>query len=260
MKQPLRLIAGIAELTFIEAIRSRLLMASGLVGALAVLLGFVAAGASVWSRDRFVVDIGLLAASLTGHVVACALSTHLLSGEAHRHSEYMLLCRPLTRAQFLLGRFLGIAGLLLVLCQSMLLLTLGGLLGAQAPLPQALWAAAAMTTVEVWMTAALGCLFAAASSRALATTLCVLLFLAGQAADEVRLLAERKQGTAIGPWLKGAYHVLPDYSRLSLRDVVAADMPIPPGTLTWSLAYAAAYIGVVTALACVVYERRATRL
>src|ERR1700761_2439834 len=94
--------------TFREAVRDRVLYAV-LGFACAVLLFTLAlAELSLHEQSRVVEDVGLASISLFSVMVAIFLGSSLLYKEIERKTLYVILPKPIRRAEFLLGKYFGI--------------------------------------------------------------------------------------------------------------------------------------------------------
>src|SRR5262249_61760134 len=80
-----------------------LLLAALLVGA-SLLLGQLTAGQDV----KIIKDLGLAATSLFGLFIAIFVGINLVSKEVDRRSVYPLFAKPITRAQFIVGKYAGL--------------------------------------------------------------------------------------------------------------------------------------------------------
>ncbi|MDB4990980.1 MAG: hypothetical protein JWN04_6158 [Myxococcaceae bacterium] len=101
-------IYAIALNTFREAVRDRVLY--GVLGFATAVLFFTLALAelSLHEQTRVVTDVGLASISLFSVIVAIFLGSSLLYKEIERKTLYVILPKPIRRAEFLLGKYLGI--------------------------------------------------------------------------------------------------------------------------------------------------------
>jgi Cu-processing system permease protein len=101
-------IYAIAVNTFREAVRDRVLY--GVLGFACAVLFFTLAIAelSVHEQARVVADLGLASISLFSVIVAMFLGSSLLYKEIERKTLYVILPKPVHRAEFLLGKYFGI--------------------------------------------------------------------------------------------------------------------------------------------------------
>lgn len=101
-------IVAITINTFREAVRDRVL--HGVLGFGAAVLFFaLALGQLSLNQDQRVVhDIGFAATSFFSVIVAVFLGSSLLYKEIERKTLYVILPKPISRTEFLLGKFFGI--------------------------------------------------------------------------------------------------------------------------------------------------------
>src|SRR2546428_13077662 len=107
-------IVHIASNTSREAVRDRVLynliaFVLLLAGA-AILVGQI----SIDIEKLVVINLGLTAVSLFGVVIAIFIGIGLVSKEIEKRTLYTVLSRPVRRWEFIIGKFFGLAGTLVV--------------------------------------------------------------------------------------------------------------------------------------------------
>ena len=104
----MRAISTVAINVFRESVRDRvpynLVLFSVLLIASSYLLGQLTAGQDV----KIVKDLGLAAISVFGLFIAIFIGIGLVSKEVERRSIYALLSKPVSRPQFIAGKYLGL--------------------------------------------------------------------------------------------------------------------------------------------------------
>ena len=107
-------IVHIALNTFREAVRDRvlynLIAFALLMSGAAILVGQI----SIGIERLVVVNLGLTAVSLFGVVIAIFIGIGLVSKEIEKRTLYTVLSRPVQRWEFIVGKFFGLAGTLVV--------------------------------------------------------------------------------------------------------------------------------------------------
>jgi ABC-type transport system involved in multi-copper enzyme maturation permease subunit len=247
----------IANNVFREVIRDRVLYLIG-VFALAMLLAgrLIPEVASVASA-KILQDIGLGAIALIGLVVAVFVGAGLINKEIEKRTVLVLLAKPMGRSEFILGKHLGLCAVLAVLIATMGLIN--GLLlhsyqisfdlGAMALSLVFLW-------LELCLVAAVALLFGAAMSSLLATLLTLAIFAMGHLSPDLVKLAALTDNPELQRAVRSLYLVLPDLSRLNLRnDAIYSNLP-PAVTLGAIALYALLYITALLALSSVIFQRR----
>src|SRR6266705_793250 len=107
-------ISCIASNTFREAVRDRvlynLIAFAVLMSGAAILIGQI----SIDIERLVVINLGLTAVSLFGIVIAIFIGIGLVSKEIEKRTLYTVLSRPVRRWEFIVGKFFGLAGTLVV--------------------------------------------------------------------------------------------------------------------------------------------------
>jgi len=251
-----RRVQVIARMTFTEAIRDRILY-SILVFALAMIgSATVLVTLSLGGEGRIVKDLGLTCITIFGVLLAIFMGITLVSREIERRTIFTLLSKPVRRAEFLVGKFLGLA---LTLAVNLAVMT-GGLM-ALARVLEGQWAprvalAASFTFLELLILTAVAVLFSTFSTPTLSAIYTLLIFVIGHLTSDLFEFAARFGGTALRMTAASLYYVLPNLARFNLASVVANDLPLSVGTLTVTGLYGVAYVIALLALATAVFQRR----
>lgn len=101
-------IFAIALTSFREALRDRILFAVLGLGAASVLFGLGLGSLSYADSVRIVVDHGLVTISLLANLIAIFLGANFLYKELELRTLYVLLAKPVSRHELVLGKYLGI--------------------------------------------------------------------------------------------------------------------------------------------------------
>jgi Cu-processing system permease protein len=249
-----RLLA-VAANTFRETVRERVLYNLVFFAILMTLSGLLLGQLSIRQDEKILKDIGLAAMDLFGVLIAVFMGTGLVSKEIERRSLYPLLAKPLTRGEFFLGKFAGLAFTLLVNLAVMtagLFLTL--LATGRRPDP-GLLAAIYPILLGLLLVVAFAMLFSTVTSSAMAAVLTVGVAVAGRFTDVVRNMREVAPGTP--PWLSEAlYNLLPNFRNFDFKDRVAYGDAVGGDVLVWVTAYALAWIGIVLGLGLASFRSR----
>src|SRR5210317_1469496 len=110
----------IGHFTFIQLIRSKVLINTVLIGLLLALVSFISYEISYGARSKMALDIGLGLNFLSMFGISLFLGVGLLAEEIENRTLYMAIVSPIKRWQFLLGKILGMC-LTLILNGSILM-------------------------------------------------------------------------------------------------------------------------------------------
>ena len=107
-------ILAVAANTFRETIRERVLYNLLFFALVMTVCGLLLGQISIRQDEKIIKDIALAAMDLFGTAIAVFVGVGLVSKEIERRSLYPLMAKPVTRDEFLLGKFAGLSFTLLV--------------------------------------------------------------------------------------------------------------------------------------------------
>jgi ABC-type transport system involved in multi-copper enzyme maturation permease subunit len=247
-------VLAITKVTLRETLRRKVQVNLLLFGTLLVVGSYFISALTLGEQHRILSDLGLSAMQLIGTLLAVFLGAGLVAGDIERRVLYPVVAKPVTRSQYLVGRYLGL-GLALALNLAVMAVVLAAVLALQArslgPIDRPLLATIAMILVQVLVVTAVAVLFSSITSATLAAIFALSIALAGQLTNEMRNLWRGG-----GAWLaRGLWYALPNLGVLTTNDAVIYHRPIPASA--WIAAgYGIAYAAATVALACLVFERR----
>lgn len=251
-------IGYIAHNTFREAVRDRvlynLIAFALLISAAAILVGQI----SIDVERLVVINLGLTAVSLFGIVIAIFIGIGLVSKEIEKRTLYTVLSRPVRRWEFIVGKFCGLAGTLVVNTFFMAIGVFGSLVyvAHKFSRPDA-WILVALyfIVLEFLIICSLSLLFSSFSSPLLSAVFAFSLFAIGSFANDLRGFARLTHGAA--RWFAiGAAYLVPNFSALNVVNVVAHQKPIAGQLILENTLYALLYTVGALSGAVLIFERR----
>ena len=251
-------IPAIAFSTFREAVRDRVLYNLIFFASLLVASAPIFGQISVGVERIFLINLGLTAISLFGIVIAIFIGIGLVSKEIDKKTLYTVLSRPVRRWEFITGKYLGLAGTLVV---NALLMTLG-FYAALLFLTHHLGRAEANILIAVYfiilqflIITALTLLFSSFSTPIESAIYALAMFIVGSFAEDLRGFAAMAHGPQA--WLaRIASYVVPNLSILNVITRVSHDEIIPASLIGLNTLYALFYVAIVVSGAVVIFEFR----
>ena len=251
-------ISNIASNTFREAVRDRvlynLIAFALLLSGAAVLVGQI----SIDIERLVVINLGLTAVSLFGVVIAIFIGIGLVSKEIDKRTLYTVLSRPVRRWEFIIGKFFGLAGTLVVNTFFMAVGVFGALLYVSHKLnkPDG-WVLVALFFIilQFVIITALSLLFSSFSSPLLAAVFAFSLFVIGSFAEDLRGFAAMAKG--VTRWLAtGVAYIIPNFSALNVISSVAHGQPVAGQVIFYNTVYALFYAAMALCGAVLIFEHR----
>jgi ABC-type transport system involved in multi-copper enzyme maturation permease subunit len=251
-------IGYIATNTFREAVRDRVLY--NLIAFVLLLSGaaIFVGQISIEIEKLVVINLGLTAVSLFGVVIAIFIGIGLVSKEIEKRTLYTVLSRPVRRWEFIVGKFFGLTGTLIVNAFFMAIGVFAALLyvahkfvGSDAQILVALY----FIVLQFVIICALALLFSSFSSPLLSAVFTFALFVIGSFAEDLRGFAGMTHG--LTRWLAtGAAYLVPNLSALNVITSVAHGEAVPSQLIVNNTLYALTYAAMAICGAILIFERR----
>lgn len=255
MRLHLRRLRAVAYNTYLESVRQRLFLGLVLFGFLLMAASLILKDISIRQDTKILEDVGLAATEFFGTLIALFLGADLVGRDVERRTLHLLIVKPLTRTEFIVGRYLGLC---LTILTSVVLMAMGvalALLTAHGSFSWALTQAIFAIFLQLCLTGAISAFLSATASRPLAllgaTVICVL----GRMTDVLKNASQILEG--FPDWLgKGLYASLPNLLNFDLKTRAIYGDPIPMSLLLFLVFYAFVYITALLALSAIAFERR----
>lgn len=265
-------ILAVSSLTFRESARNRILHAlvfATLVACAGSYLFSYAAGADneVLRHRKVVLDLSLSAISLLGTIAVIFLGTNLIYQEVERRTIYTILARPISRAGFIVGKYLGLAAVMgvAVFFMSVGFLILFALGGGSPTL--SLLLALFFVYVELLVVLAVAVFFSVAAHPIEGAVFSFIVTVAGHVTESLNDLGtELVKPTAtfeptffherMQDFLYVVYVLFPNLENFNLKAMATYGLPLDSGHLSAALAYGLVYAAVLLALSCLIFRRK----
>ena len=250
---------AIALNTSREAIRNKVVYSIFAFAVMLVACATFFGTVSIGDREQVVKDFGLFGMSVCGAMVTILLGVSLLQKELKQKTIYNILSKPVTRAEFIIGKHLGLSStvILLVLGMGLALFAFLALLGNPPSMRLAL--SFYFVGLEMILLSAVVLFF---SSMVITTTLPGILafgtFIAGHSIANFQFFAA-DVGT-VSPSLKTFIEVVswivPDLSLFNVNEQLLYGLPLTPAYTAAVSVYCIAYTVVALGLAILIFEHK----
>lgn len=249
-------IAAIAGITFKEAKRDRVLYLLFFFAATGIIAARVLAVLTVGDRIKIIKDVGLASISLFGVLMAILIGTGLVYKEIDKKTIFTLLAKPLHRAEFILGKFLGLVLTLFVMTLAMTLIFLAIVYAHTLRIETPLLVAVGFIFLELVLITAVAVLFSCFSTPILSSLFTLAFYLIGHLSWGLELIIRKMRPGAGRILVRGLYAILPDLENFNFKTEVVHGLPIPAGIYLSSFLYGACYTAFILGLAVLVFRRR----
>lgn len=265
----MRTIPVVAAAVFKESVRDRVPLSVVAFAVLLIGVSYLIGQLTAGQDLKIIKDLGLAALSIFGLTITVFIGISLVSKEVERRSIYALLSKPVTREEFLIGKYLGLVTTLAVNLGAMTLalyVVLFYLDQTASDAVRASWAAPATDTrlltavvlifAELTLVTALALFFSTFSSPLLAAALTLGLWVAGHFSADLRSFATVVDAPVVVYLARALYYVLPNLAPFNVKAEVVHGVPVASSHVVLTLTYAAVYTTVLLASAVAIFRRR----
>ena len=248
--------AAVAVNTFRETIRDRILGVIVLFALAMIAATLWLASISLGQQGRMIKDFGLVAISLFGLVVTVFVAASLVRKEVEKRTVFIIFSKPVSRGEFIWGKFLGLGATMLIVITGMgLFLFLLAWAVSKDP-SGSLLLASLLIFVQLLVVMAVTILFSTVTSAILASMLGICVYAAGQLSHNVLSLTRLGESGLTKAVSRIVFYAIPNLSALDIRAPILGE-----GAVGWSsvgawVVYLAAYLVLALLLATLIFRRK----
>ena len=247
----------IAKNSFQETIRDRILYFVGFFSLLLILAQRIIPEIAAGTHEKILLDFGIGAIAILSVVVAIFVGTATINKEIEKRTLLMLIPKPISRAELIVGKHLGLWAVLVLTIAIMMAIYLGMLSFSGIEYPTgALLVAALYLLLELALIIAVALAFGVFTSSILATLLSFGVYLMGHFSQDLVELGKLSDNPSIEKLTTSLYLVLPDLSRLNLKNDAVYGLLPSNGELLAHAAYGILYTTLLLVAAIAVFAQK----
>jgi ABC-type transport system involved in multi-copper enzyme maturation permease subunit len=267
----IRVLWPIAVITFKEGLRNRVIYGITLLSIMLLAANVLICNMVLQDVGKVAVDMALSTVSFSGLLLVLFVGINLMAKDLERHTIYMVLARPISRVQYLLGKYLGMV---------FLLLTSSGVLGGAAigsiylikmsaadyfprfSLGMTIVALCFILLMLLLLTAISFLFSSFASTSFVSFVLTLAVYIIGMSIGSVRELISAQDVVGIeisritATLVDVAYYVFPNLSLFDLKSQAAHNLPIEWSHHLWVLGYWFFYSFLIIFVSSLVFSRK----
>lgn len=261
----------IALITFKEGIRNKALYGISLLVLLLLVANFFISGMIMQEVGKVAVDMALSTVSFSGLLLVLFVGINLMAKDLDKRTIYMVLSRPISRSQYIVGKFFGLMLLIVTTIAFLSVFAVLSLLVLKGMYPNyfdrfslpLIFQALFFTTFMLVLLSALSFLFASFTSTSFITlVLTVISYIIGQSLTDVKAIVEAPQvvGIKVSPLtvklVQAAYYVFPNLSFFDIKTQAAHGILMPLSSAAWIILYGLIYTTLAITLAALIFRKK----
>jgi ABC-type transport system involved in multi-copper enzyme maturation permease subunit len=188
--------------------------------------------------------------------IAIFMGVSLMTNEIENRTLYMILSRPVSRAEFLLGRILGLVLMLLlnVTIFSALIILIYKLLGGI--LVPIIFHQIIFTFLESVIIFIIVIILSMLTNTVLTVINSIAIYFIGHSYETIYSLSFIKNNETIRNFIKGSSFIFPDFSKINYKSFIFYEKHYPNLTFTHSYFYSGFYIIALLLISILIFNRK----
>ncbi|KST62701.1 ABC transporter permease [Mastigocoleus testarum] len=249
----------LASNVFKEVVRERIFYIIGFYGIILLALASLLPELAAATEHKMFPDFGLAAMSILGLIVAVFVGTGIVNKEIEKRTILMLIAKPVSRTEFVIGKYLGLIVVLTVLIAVMTAIFLSFLHYENIDYSLAsIFIFVVFLLLQLSLITAVALALSIFTNQLLATALTFAVYLMGNISQDILELGRTSRSLSIERLTQALYLVVPDLSRLDFKDDVLYGLnalPQPQGLL-FDAGYSLLYCIMILALTILIFSQR----
>lgn len=254
-------LSAIIRVSVSDAIRSRILYGLLLFAIGIILLSAVLSTLTLGDPVRIVTDLSLGAVSLSGILMSILLGVGAIAGEVQRRTLFPVLAKPVSRGEYVLGRYLGVLvtvtlNMMVMMAASTLMIAAYSFKGGFAYPAGAFAAVLALALLRAALVSAIAVALSSVASATVAFIGSLGLTLAGYFTDGLRFFLGKSESGLTRTLGEILFYAVPDYATLDPLPSLLHGHPVVTPQLVAAIGYGIFYSAAVLTAAVGAFSRR----
>jgi ABC-type transport system involved in multi-copper enzyme maturation permease subunit len=248
---------AIASNVFRETVREQVLYLSLLYTIILVSAMIMLPEFSYDSSAKMIVDTGIAAIEVVSLIVAVLVGTNLINKEIDKRTIFILIAKPMHRAELVLGKHLGLTAVVGALVSIMTLIFVILMAIKQIPIPIfTIIIANFFIFWQIMLVGAIAIFFGTFTGSLIASLLTLAAYLIGNFSRDLLLLGEISKNPSLQMITRTFYMILPDLSRANLKNEAVYNILPSLFDMFNNSIYILSYALLTLAIAILIFARR----
>jgi len=245
--------------TLKEIIRDRILIGVVILSMLFIVSSIVTVNFTVGQWMRITTDVGLASISMFGIILSVFIGISLINREVERKTVYSIISKPVSRTEFLLGKYFGLLMVLFLTTLLMLGVLFGVLLyigGEEVNPYMGIFQCWILMFTECMLVGSVAILFSTFTTPTLGAMFTLGIWLSGHLLSDLVYWSLVGDEPVMVEIVKVVAAIVPNLEIMNMRNRVTYFISIEWSYIGWVTCYAALYSAFFLVLASTIFSRK----
>lgn len=247
---------NIALNTFRELKRNKILYMILFFGVLLIIFSLALASLSLGQSDKIILDFWLAMIEIFWLISVIFIGSQLIFKEIEWKTIYLILSKPISRYEFIIGKFIWFAMILaaIIFFQSMIFLAL--VIYSKSALSFLLILSIVFIYFKLLVLFAIILFFSTFISSILSIVLTILIYFISHSITAIYDTALNMKSIIMVNMSRFFYIIFPPFEALNLKSVILSNVKIDPIFLVANTLYAILYIIIILGFTIIIFNRK----
>ncbi|MDD2565987.1 MAG: ABC transporter permease [Candidatus Gracilibacteria bacterium] len=247
---------NIALNTFRELKRNKILYMILFFGILLIVFSIALASLSLGQTEKIILDFGLAMIEVFGLVSVIFIGSQLIFNEINGKTIYLILSKPISRFEFILGKFLGFALILAFIVFFQTVIFLAIVFYTKTSFDLLIIFSIIFIYLKLLILFAIILFFSTFVSSILAIVLTIIVYIISHGITSIIDMAARSNNYLMLQLGKILYVTFPNFEALNIKNLILSPVKIEPTYLIFNSAYGLVYLAIILGLTIVIFNRK----
>lgn len=246
----------IAQNTFKETVRNKV-MANILLFAIGmVLMTMIVSNWSLDQQAKILKDFGLAAISIFGLLIALFVGVRTIYQEIERHTIYMLVSKPISRWQVILGKYFGLAATIFINILAITFCLFVVDFFIEGTVDFGLIPGIFLIVLEIYLVIAFAIFFSTFTSPLLSAIFTLIIYVIGHLAPSIQIFTKLRPDDPANTILLALYKILPNLENFNIKTEVVEHVALPENMILYAMIYGISYVAILLFLTSWIFKKK----
>lgn len=247
---------NIAYNTFKELTRNKILYLILFFGIILIVFSLALASLSLGQTEKIIVDFWLASLEVFGFISVIFIWSQILFREIEWKTIYLILSKPISRYEFILGKFMGFASILFFVIFFQAVIFFGLAFYSQVAFNMLLVYSIVFIYLKLLVLFSIILFLSSFVSSILSIILTILVYIISHSITSIIDMASAKNNEIMAIIWKVLYVVFPNFEALNIKNVVLSTDKIWFEYLVWNTAYALIYLAFILFFTIIIFNKK----
>ena len=247
---------NIAYNTFKELTRNKILYLILFFGIILIVFSLALASLSLGQTEKIIVDFGLASLEVFGFISVIFIWSQILFKEIEWKTIYLILSKPISRYEFILGKFLWFASILFFVIFFQAVIFFGLAFYSQVPFNMLLVYSIVFIYLKLLVLFSIILFLSSFASSILSIIVTILVYIISHSITSIIDMAAFKKNEILVYIWKFLYIVFPNFEALNIKNLILTPEKIWFNYLVWNTAYALIYLIFILFFTIIIFNKK----